>query len=142
MSVDLWLSLCKESSQPFSSELRFIFYTRFCFVIFFLCLLLLLLRDFIEFMRFLNIFTSLLRLFISSSIGNQLSQECWWAGSEHYLRTHITEPPCCVFKLYEIFLVWRVGTICHRFLMFVITQRAPIWRNDSRKVTGVWCESF
>ena len=31
---------------------------------------------------------------ITSSFGSQLSQECGWAGSEHYVHTHITEPPC------------------------------------------------
>ena len=31
---------------------------------------------------------------ISSSFGSQLSQECVRAGSEPYVRTHITEPPC------------------------------------------------
>ena len=33
--------------------------------------------------------------FISSSFGSQLNQEFGWAGSEHGVRTHITEPPCC-----------------------------------------------
>ena len=36
---------------------------------------------------------------ISSSFGSQLSQECGWAGSEPYVRTHITEPPCSLLQL-------------------------------------------
>ena len=31
---------------------------------------------------------------ICSSYGRQLCQKCGWALSEHYVRTHITEPPC------------------------------------------------
>ena len=35
---------------------------------------------------------------ICSSFGRQLCQNCGWAGSELYVRSHITEPPC-QFKL-------------------------------------------
>ena len=31
---------------------------------------------------------------ICSSFGRQLCQNCGWAGSEPYVRLHITEPPC------------------------------------------------
>ena len=31
---------------------------------------------------------------ICSSFGRQLCQNCGWAGSEPYVRSHITEPPC------------------------------------------------
>ena len=34
------------------------------------------------------------RFSISSSFGSQLTQECRWALLEHYVRTHIIEPPC------------------------------------------------
>ena len=32
---------------------------------------------------------------ICSSFGRQLCQNCGWAGSEPYVPSHITEPPCC-----------------------------------------------
>ena len=47
---------------------------------------------------------------IYSSIGRHLSQKCGWAGSELYVRTHLTEPPCCVF------LFWVSDTRDYRFL--------------------------
>ena len=43
---------------------------------------------------------------ICSSFGRQLGQNFGWAGSEPYVRSHITEPPCYMrsFFLYEILL--------------------------------------
>ena len=38
----------------------------------------------------------MLIFFISSSFGRQLSEKCWWAGSELNVRTHITKPPCLI----------------------------------------------
>ena len=38
---------------------------------------------------------------ICSSFGRQLCQNCGWAGSEPYVRSHITEPPCSFLKLFS-----------------------------------------
>ena len=34
---------------------------------------------------------------ICSSFGRQLCHNCGWAGSEPYVRLHITDPPCCCY---------------------------------------------
>ena len=37
------------------------------------------------------------RTSIYSTFGRQLCQNCGWAGSELYVRSHITEHPCCSY---------------------------------------------
>ena len=36
----------------------------------------------------------------SSSLARPSSQKCGWAGSEHYVRTHITEPLCYILQCF------------------------------------------
>ena len=36
---------------------------------------------------------------ICSSFGRQLCQNCGWAGSEPYVPSHITEPPCSLLRI-------------------------------------------
>ena len=38
-----------------------------------------------------------------SSFGRQLCQNCGWAGSEPYVRSHITEPPCFLYSSLSVF---------------------------------------
>ena len=42
---------------------------------------------------------------ICSSFGIQLCQNCGWAGSEPYVRSHITEPPCHLESLMPCLIV-------------------------------------
>ena len=42
---------------------------------------------------------------ICSSFGRQLCQNCGWAGSELYVQSHFTEPPCIIES--QIFLLFH-----------------------------------
>ena len=53
---------------------------------------------------------------ICSSFGRQLCQNCGWAGSEPYVRSHITEPPgyfqlCTGIREYEKHFLWKLKSI-------------------------------
>ena len=41
----------------------------------------------------------------------QLSQEWGWAGSEHYVRAHINEPPCSIKNETEILITFEKQNI-------------------------------
>ena len=51
-----------------------------------------------------------------------ICQECEWAGSEHYVQTHITEPPCFLSKI-------KLGFFRNRFHLMLpqSMQESPQW---------------
>ena len=52
--------------------------------------------------------------FICSSFGRQLCQNCGWAGSEPFVQSHITEPPCLIYE--QTFLVKFTNFIVYKLV--------------------------
>ena len=75
-----------------------------------------------------------------------LIQKCGWAGVEHYVQTHITEPPCLIFNLSFLLLnqflcLWsklnenKVFLITSNFYLILLVT---FMRKYSRKSCQVW----
>ena len=55
---------------------------------------------------------------ICSSFGRQLNQKWGRAGSEHYLRTHIIEPPCfCTYLFYINFSLNKLAVSVNKIVV-------------------------
>ena len=68
------------------------------------------------------IFQQYTKFFLSSSFVRQLGQRSCWAGSENYVRTHITEPPCRDLKptRFDSALYWKFDNFL-QFLFFLLS---------------------
>ena len=119
----------------FTTDIKFLMLLMFVVVVWFCCssqLAFLILAYPINLMHHILLHWKILEILgfsICSSFGRQLCQNCGWAGSEPYVQSHITEPPC--------FTIFSKDTSAD--------QRSFLWQNlsiSSKKFKSCGALSF